>query len=239
MSLFNWFSRKPAPIVPPKGTGQSRPQVHSSSRSASRKKPVADEQPQPSLPQASQAEQRKNERLHRREQLYQIVRDVMPRAGLLSSAYKFKVLSLDQRGRQFMVMMDLAVDNGSEPAQWSQIETMIIHSAKTRNNIDVTAVYWRLLDLAAMEQARQAANGEITHPMPLQVARPMPHHDPLDEEEVAAFKRALAAGIAPPVVAVRQTGNNYTLLTGYEDTEVAETDEPTPALSGTQYGELR
>jgi hypothetical protein len=116
---------------------------------------------------------------------------------------------------------------------------MIIHSAKARNDIDVTAVYWRLLDLAAMEQARQAAAGEITHPMPLLAAKPAPHHDPLDEEEVAAFKRALAAGSAPPVVAVRQAGNNYTLLTGYEDTEVAETDEPTPALSGTQYGELR
>ena len=138
-----------------------------------------------------------------------------------------------------MVMIDLATDNGSEPSQWPQIEAMIMHSAKARNDIDVTAVYWRLLDLAAMEHARQATTGATTHPMPLPPLSAALQVDPLDEAEVAAFKRALAAGSAPPVAAVRQAGSNYTLLTGYEDTEVAETDEPTPALSGTQYGELR
>ena len=33
--------------------------------------------------------------------------------------------------------------------------------------------------------------------------------------------------------------NNKLLITGYEETEMPDTDEPAPALSSTQYGELR
>ena len=51
---------------------------------------------------------RKHERMARRELLYAVVREAMVRAGVLSSSYKFKVLSLDPRGRQFLVMVDLA-----------------------------------------------------------------------------------------------------------------------------------
>ena len=43
---------------------------------------------------------RKQERLERRELLYAVVREAMVRASVLSSTYKFKVLSLDPRGRQ-------------------------------------------------------------------------------------------------------------------------------------------
>src|SRR5574343_431788 len=49
--------------------------------------------------------------------LYTVVRDAMVRAGVLSASYKFKVLSLDQRGRQFLVMMDLAREYGGETAR--------------------------------------------------------------------------------------------------------------------------
>ena len=50
----------------------------------------------------------------RRELLYAVVRDAMTRAGVLSAGYKFKVLSLDARGRQFLVMVDLARNHGGE-----------------------------------------------------------------------------------------------------------------------------
>jgi pyruvate dehydrogenase E2 component (dihydrolipoamide acetyltransferase) len=98
--------------------------------------------------------------------------------------------------------------------------------------------------------------------------------DDLGDDEVAAFRRALAAGASqgamaaaapkaapaakapampapPPASSTRplaakpiapastlETARSKLLLTGYEDTEMAD-DDPLPALSGTQYGELR
>jgi hypothetical protein len=81
--------------------------------------------------------------------------------------------------------------------------------------------------------------------------------EPLQADEVEAFKRALASGTsgaaahAPshkpstpaqrlaPARAPVEHGNNL-LLTGYEATEIPDPDAPElPVLSGTQYGELR
>jgi hypothetical protein len=56
--------------------------------------------------------------MERREMLYAVVREAMVRAGVLSSTYKFKVLSLDPRGRQFMVMVDLATAPRATPRAW-------------------------------------------------------------------------------------------------------------------------
>lgn len=96
------------------------------------------------------AANRKNERMERRELLYTVVRDAMVRAGVLSASYKFKVLSLDQRGRQFLVMMDLAREYGGETVRLSEIEALIAQTAKTRYDILVTAVYWRINDHVAV-----------------------------------------------------------------------------------------
>ena len=41
----------------------------------------------------------------------------MTRAGILSSGYKFKVLSLDPRGRQYLIMMDLTDQSAGDAAQ--------------------------------------------------------------------------------------------------------------------------
>ena len=72
--------------------------------------------------------------------------------------------------------------------------------------------------------------------------------DPIEADEVAAFKRALAnaagsvsvpAAAAKPGVPVR----SGPLLppsppTGFEDTEMPGADSPAPDLSSTQYGDL-
>ena len=58
----------------------------------------------------------------RRELLYGVVREAMVRAGVLSSSYKFKVLSLDARGRQFLVMVDLSHGAGGETGRLAEIE---------------------------------------------------------------------------------------------------------------------
>jgi len=268
-------------------------------------------------PPPEHAANRKNERMERRELLYTVVRDAMVRAGVLSASYKFKVLSLDQRGRQFLVMMDLAREYGGETVRLSEIEALIAQTAKTRYDILVTAVYWRINDhvavgipqkgvapqgaalpvpaapvaAAPVRRPPVAAPAPVVAPAnpifpiasapapaptaapvaaapqrpavppataaparppvaaPVGEQRPAPRFEPIEADEVAAFKRALAnaagataapAAAAKPGVPVR----SGPLLppaqpTGFEDTEMPGADSPSPDLSSTQYGDLR
>ena len=307
MSLFSWFSRKPAPAKPraaaePSGLFNADATVPL--QPGRQGKPLVEPQP------PEHAANRKNERMERRELLYTVVRDAMVRAGVLSASYKFKVLSLDQRGRQFLVMMDLAREYGGETVRLSEIEALIAQTAKTRHDILVTAVYWRINDhvavgipqkgVALQGASLQAATtlprrpAPVFAPAPAPVAaptrpaaplpavaatpapvpvrtplvppvaapaaapvpatpaaatRPAPRFDPIEADEVAAFKRALAsaaggaavagAAAAKPGVPVR----SGPILppaqpTGFEDTEMPGADGPSPDLSSTQYGEL-
>ena len=317
MSLFSWFSRKPAP---PKAKPRSAGAEPSGLLNADATVPLAPGRPgqpllQPVPPE--HAANRKNERMERRELLYTVVRDAMVRAGVLSASYKFKVLSLDQRGRQFLVMMDLAREYGGETARLSEIEALIAQTAKTRYDILVTAVYWRINDRVAVGLPQKgitptpvpsaaAPQGVVRKPVPAPApAAPAPvaasassllfpaepaarfpttptalgrtpsgttapapllpasntgpaplapasapaRFEPIEADEVAAFKRALAdaAGRAPvapaaaarPGVAVR----SGPLLppshsTDFADTEMPGSDGQSTALSTTQYGEL-
>ena len=317
MSLFSWFSRKPAP---PKAKPRSAGAEPSGLLNADATVPLAPGRPgqpllQPVPPE--HAANRKNERMERRELLYTVVRDAMVRAGVLSASYKFKVLSLDQRGRQFLVMMDLAREYGGETARLSEIEALIAQTAKTRYDILVTAVYWRINDHVAVGLPQKgitpttvpsavAPQGVVRNPVPAPApAAPAPvaapassllfpaepaarfpttptalgrtpsgttapapllpasntgpaplapasapaRFAPIEGDEVAAFKRALAdaAGRAPvapaaaarPGVAVR----SGPLLppshsTDFADTEMPGSDGQSTALSTTQYGEL-
>ena len=157
MSLFSWFSRKPAP---PKAKPRSAGAEPSGLLNADATVPLAPGRPEQPLLQPvppEHAANRKNERMERRELLYTVVRDAMVRAGVLSASYKFKVLSLDQRGRQFLVMMDLAREYGGETARLSEIEALIAQTAKTRYDILVTAVYWRINDHVAVGLPQKAS----------------------------------------------------------------------------------
>jgi len=208
---------------------------------------------------AAQPANRKQERMERRELLYAVVREAMVRAGVLSSSYKFKVLSLDQRGRQFMVMVDLARGAASDTTRLAEIEAMIAQSAKARYDILVSAVYWRANEHVAIGDPAHftAQKPLITQPAPpmdnhpsgpaeLREAPPLPgrRFEPLREDEVAAFRQALAAGArgeqALATANQGKTPQSYTLLTGFEDTEMAEGDRPMGQqhLSKTQYGNL-
>lgn len=313
MSLFSWFSRKPAP---PKAKPRSAGAEPSGLLNADATVPLASGRPgqpllQPVPPE--HAANRKNERMERRELLYTVVRDAMVRAGVLSASYKFKVLSLDQRGRQFLAMMDLAREYGGETARLSEIEALIAQTAKTRYDILVTAVYWRINDHVAVGLPQKgitpttvpsaaAPQGVVRKPVPAPApAAPAPvaapassllfpaepaarfpttptalgrtpsgttapapllpasntgpaplapasapaRFEPIEADEVAAFKRALAdaAGRAPvapaaaarPGVAVR----SGPLLppshsTDFADTEMPGSDGQSTALSTTQ-----
>jgi hypothetical protein len=205
----------------------------------------------------AQPANRKQERMERRELLYAVVREAMVRAGVLSSSYKFKVLSLDQRGRQFLVMVDLAQGATGDTRRLAEIEAMVAQSAKARYDILVSAVYWRANEHVAIGDpvhftatkpmiSQPAALEATSRPAELREApgeRPLrPQVEPLQPDEVSAFRKALDAGVRGEraLAAVNQgkEPRNVTLLTGFEDTEMADEDVG-EHLSGTQYGALR
>jgi hypothetical protein len=125
---------------------------------------------------------RKAERVERREQLYGVVRAAMMRAGVLSSSYRFKVLSLDARGGRYLVMVDLTSVAAEESGRLSEIETLVALNAKTRFDIHVSGVYWRLSDYVTTgltsRTSAQAAQKQSAS---------------LDPTEILAFKGAFAA----------------------------------------------
>ncbi len=169
----------------------------------------------------------------RRELLYTVVRDAMIRAGVLSASYKFKVLSLDGRGRQFLVMVDLARIERGETSRLAEIEALIAQNAKARHDIVVTAVYWRTNEHVAVGDPKTLPKHFASHPPPGAAETPpaidsprlpahvKPRFDPIDAEELAAFKSALAAGARRP--AARPD---------------AHVPLPVSVLSASQYGDL-
>lgn len=288
MSFFNWFSGKSVSNHATSADGQPEHDSSGLTRDE-RTRPVAGARPKSSTPMqfktsgdkmtAEQSSGQKSQRHAKRELLYAAVREAMIRAGVLSASYKFKVLSLDPRGDQFMVMMDLAQEFGGQTDRLAEIEVLIAQSAKSRYNIRVTAVYWRMNELVAVGRPGAQAAGhshvEISRPAPLSTAPVMAdatvpepvaesvaelapvsrRYEPIQADEVAAFKQALAAASAvgipqkaekldkQPVKAdkdhaSRSSARSYTLLTGFEDTEMPDMPVSVPALSATQYGDL-
>jgi hypothetical protein len=245
MSLLKWFSTKPtqSAAAPEKlAPGRDTP-----SRTAAQPGSSCDVGQRPSADNRS--EQRKVKRHARREQLYIAVRDAMTHSGVLSSSYKFKVLSLDQRGDQFLVMMDVDQSVDNQASNLTGIEARIVQAANARFAILVSSVYWRFSDEGVPLRARSPSLGQTpaiapkaAPPVPV-VRKPPSHHDPIQDDEVAAFKRALASAAASGGSLTDTTGktrtgqHSYTLLTGFEDTELPDS-YTAPVLSTTQYGEL-
>lgn len=291
MSLFSWFTHtfKPRAQAPRRAPGTpARPHAGSAAPApapqARNSKPLAH---QPTT--RDQETERKNERMERRELLYTVVRDAMVRAGVLSAGYKFKVLSLDQRGAQFLVMMDLAPEYANDIARLAEIEALITQAAKSRHDILVQAVYWRTNDqiasaaharpmssaaapqhtqpprapasapttapahIAAAPRPLAARLGDpVSRPAPLlppaPAPRPTPRFEPIEADEVAAFKEALAGAAAQSAAAPLAPGvatrsgpllTRNPLMHGFEDTVIPGQNSPAPDLSTTQYGELR
>lgn len=296
MSFFSWFSKKPpsATILVP-GSGirgnSGSPQAAFVPQGTKAAPPSVNPVAETSLANVDL----KVRRHARREQLYAAIRDAMTRAGMLSASYKFKVLSLDQNGNQFLVMMDIAQDLTTSAEQLSRAEEILVQTAKAGFGIIVTSVYWRVDRKTTSKSATPYGNAAPAAPpahvstpedadgggegfartqadasdapghdrpravdvvASVRAIAPIPQtknrHDPLLEAEVAAFKRALAAvqlAAVPPATRAaavpaadadsraRIGSKSYTLITGFEDTEMP--DSPAmPALSATQYGDL-
>ncbi|HOE41433.1 MAG TPA: hypothetical protein PLB25_07360 [Rhodoferax sp.] len=204
----------------------------------------------------------KQQRQLRRDNLYSVVREVMLRSEVLASNYKFKVLSLDTQGRQFLIMVDLADEKGLPPSQLTNIEQLLGSTALQRHNLLVRSVYWRQTEIqpAPVVAAPRAASRPVSASAPtaapenapapvIDVAAPTPRgrggakkagFDPIGQDEVLAFKRAIANAPAParsdqPVVSGLR---NSAAMTGFEDTQLLEPDDTASPLSSTQFGDL-
>ena len=240
MSLFNWFSGKPA---------QAKAEADVDSGSSIRdSRGRAQLQPRFAHDPVNRSEERKAKRHARREQLYQAVRESMTLSGVLTASYKFKVLSLDQVGKQFLVMMDVERGFATQVDKLADIENRIVQTAKTRFEIQVTSVYWRIAALSGQRNMRDTPDHTVAkyvgqHAQPASPKKSASRYDPIEVDEVAAFKQALAGASATAALSTNASGKthsgprSYTLLTGFEDTEMAESGTA-PALSATQYGDL-
>ena len=252
MSLLNWFSRNSAQPAAA-GLGNKKPD-NRARQPATQDWPVSQPASRPGAePVVNRSAIRKARRHARREQLYTAVREAMTRCGVLASSYKFKVLSLDQAGNQFLVMMDVHVALAYQPQKLADIEIMVGLTAKARFEIEVTAVYWRSvasgLAPAAIpkplggDAGRVAPTSMATAATSTDKALAARRNEPIQDDEVAAFKQALASASGSNPTTTDATGkarsgpHSYTLLTGFEDTEMIESN-PVPALSNTQYGHL-
>jgi len=236
MSLFRWFSKK-TQTAPP--AAESSSLGHMDATQPYRHSGKSPSKGPNSVP--GSAANRKHERLERRELLYAVVRESMTRAGLLSTSYKFKVLSLDSRGRQYLIMMDMARQNVGDAQRLADMEGHIAKVAKSRHDILVTAVYWRVNEHVTAGLARSASVvPAATAPAPVATVAPAPvRYEPLQADEVAAFKQALAATSSPTVLSapgeIVRSGRRNPAPPSFQDTELDDRSSP---LSGTQYGDL-
>jgi hypothetical protein len=235
MSIFNWFSRHPQTKAAPEE--QNRPV-------ASQKKSAAF--------QESDGDQRSDHskaRHLRRDQVFVAIREAMTRTGILSTNYKFKVLSEDTQGKDFLVMMSLVTTAGEPFPDLTEMEASIMDSAKVRYDIVVSAVYWRITEVAAAAKfvppptAAVRAAAQPVHPAhPTQPAKPKSAHETIEAGEVLAFQQALLAASAqsePSEKGPRRKPQPRApnRMRDFQDTEMSESTTPA-VVSKTQYGEL-
>ena len=121
------------------------------------------------------AEREKLARSQRRHAIYSTVRESMIAAGVLSASYKFKVLAADKAGTDFLIMVDLAHPLPGGASQMTWIEGLIERMAAARHALDVSGVYWRVIDQAVFTpppprprtQLAQRPRRQVTAPAPL------------------------------------------------------------------------
>lgn len=182
---------------------------------------------------------RRGRRILRREQLYSVVRESLIRAGVLSSSYEFKVLALDSTGDGFLVLISLSLPANVMPDEYLlEIERWIQGSARSRHSMTVQAVYWRreavhdqrgiALKASVAAQTRREAATPVAEA--LGAVAPEGRVQPLAEEEVAAFRKALQSPALPvhrmesPAAERQKTESDVN--SGFSE------------LSETQYGKL-
>jgi hypothetical protein len=154
---------------------------------------------------------RRGRRILRRDQLFSVVRESLIRAGVLSTSYEFKVLTLDANGDSFLVLVDLALPAQSMPDEYLlEVERWIQQSAKTRHEMAVRSVYWRrkavhdqvgmALKAAVKVQTRHETVLMAPGMVPAMPAVPKSASgpaQPVGDDEVQAFRQALRSVPTP------------------------------------------
>lgn len=191
---------------------------------------------------------RRSERLERRELLYGVVRECMTASGVLSSTYKFKVLSLDSSGRKYMIMVDMPREHLESPDHFADTEGAIARAAKERYDILVTAVYWRVNEMVSATKsspvaavtAKAQTEPQTATSVGAKPATPVSHYAELQAEEVLAFKRAVAAAASGAVTAQRSETRRTARRNSapVQDFSNTEPFEAPPPLSSSQFGGL-
>ena len=227
-------------------------------KSVAKSAPVQDATPSHPPMDDEQAQDRKSMRLERRELLYAVVRESMARVGMLSSSYKYKVLSLDSRGKQYLIMMDLPREMAEHIGQLAEIEEIITQNARQRHHIEVTVVYWRINQLAKVATSvlrkprpeaelgavppvlsRVHAESEVMAQPALLPGERKPRFEPIRADEVHAFKQGLGTGkrSVPAAKSAADFAPTEFPSTEFEETRLEEETDRLP-LSRTQYGDL-
>ncbi len=165
---------------------------------------------------------RKSLRLTHRERLYSAVKDVMIRSGVLAASYRFKVLSLDAQGRQYLIMMDLLKEGIGELKSLAEIESQIVQAAKVRHDLMVTGVYWR------NEVPEPSQNATVAPGKPgSSAAGESAQRSTNKGSGKSAHAEPLTSGRKSPAVSPE-----------FEDTRIIAPNESGSPLSATQYGDL-
>lgn len=193
----------------------------------------------------------RQQRATRREQLFALVRENMIRMGVLSSHYKFKVLTLDPAGEQFIVMVDWQPGAlGADPVFEKQFEAGLQHLLVERQQgFKVKAVYWRGHVeggvAASLPPARAMRPTLAAAPAP---AAPVAHREEhVSDDELKALQAALRQAGASPQAAPAAARRPATAMPpplqdppDFEPTINTEGQQGTEfgSLSETQYGKL-
>jgi hypothetical protein len=182
---------------------------------------------------------RKGRRILRREQLFSVVRESLIRAGVLSTSYEFKVLTLDANGDCFLVLIDLALPAEGMPDEYLlEIERWIQQSAKARHGMLVRSVYWRRrathdqvgVALRAAVSAQTRRDAEVFSPTSIPKPNIDSSHAPmqaLGDDELAAFRDVLQSAAKPSYPSADEAR-----------LPVPESHSDFAALSETQHGKL-
>ena len=182
---------------------------------------------------------RKGRRILRREQLFGVVRESLIRAGVLSTSYEFKVLTLDANGDCFLVLVDLALPAEGMPDEYLlEIESWIQQSAKARHGMQVRSVYWRRravhdqvgVALRAAVSAQTRRDTELFSPTAIPKPNIRSSHAPmqaLGTDEVDAFRAVLQNAAQPPFASTEEAA-----------LPIPESHSDFAALSETQHGKL-
>ena len=81
--------------------------------------------------------------LARREKLTKVVAEALAHVGMGRQNYKLKLLTLDSKSHEYLVMLDLAKDYLAFSSSLRQVERTIVKEAQQRHDIAVRSVYWQ------------------------------------------------------------------------------------------------